>query len=243
MAATFVSERILPTRFPSGVGNVAKRDTFGMLGIPDPVRYHNYTNDFERFGATEWTVTLIGTGTAALANADGGELLLTTTAGAADSVFLQKVGEGFAAVANQPMFFKARFKMSDANTCALAIGLQVTNAAFLNPTDGIYFVKQSGSTALTGVVRKDAAAGSTATGTLATIVNNTYFTIGWYYDGKSEVQFFVNDIQVGTLAGTAAFLPDTTVTPTFGITNGAAAVKTMNIDYISAIKYRGSARP
>jgi hypothetical protein len=93
------------------------------------------------------------------------------------------------------------------------------------------------------VVRKDAAAGSTSAPNIATIAPNTYYTLGWFYDGKSEVQFFVNDIQVATLAGTAAFLPDTILTPTFGITNGAAAVKTLNLDFFTASKFRGTARP
>jgi len=244
MAATGVQERVAPTRFPSGIGNVAKRDAYGQLGMPDPTRYHNYMDDFDRYLASEWTVTTVGTTpTAALTNADGGEILLTTTAGATDSIFLDKVGEGFLMEAGKPAFFKSRFKMSDANTCNLVVGLQVTDSTPLDVTDGIYFLKSTGSTALQAIVRKDATTGSNSIASVATIANATYYTVGWYYDGKSEVQFFVNDIQVGTLSGTSAYLPDTTLTPSFGIQNGAAAIKTANFDYISAIKYRGTARP
>jgi hypothetical protein len=252
MAATYISERINPSRFPNGVGNVARRDTFGMLGQPDHMRYHAYENDFDRYGATEWTVTLVGTGTAALTNADGGELLVSTTAGATDSVQLQKLGESFLMEPGKPAFFKCRLKMSDTNLCALAIGLQVTTAAPLNPTQGVYFVKASGSTNLTGVVRQNAGALSLSTGTLASLVNATYYTLGFVYDGKTEVQFYVNDIQAGSLPGTpnatgvasiVPFLPNTTLAPCFAIVNGAAATKTLNLDYISALKFRGTARP
>lgn len=244
MAATGVQERVAPSRFPNGVGNVAMRDAYGMLGMPDPTRYHNYMEDFDRYVAAEWTVTTVGTTpTAALANADGGELLLTTTAGATDSIFLQTKVESFLMEAGKPAWFKTRFKMSDANTCNLVVGLQVTDTTPLDVTDGIYFLKATGSTALQAIVRKDATTGSTSLSSIATIANATYYTLAWFYDPRAqEVSFYVNDGKVGTLSATSAYLPDTTLKPSFGIQNGEAVAKTANFDFIHAAKYRGSAR-
>lgn len=243
MAATGVIERLMPSRFPNGMGNVASRDNFGMLGEPDPTRYHNYMNDFDRYSAGEWTVTTVGTTpTAALTNADGGRLLLTTTGASGDGIFLQKVGESFSMETGKPTWFKTRFQVSDASLTTFAVGLQVTDTTPLDVTDGIYFLKASGSTALQAMVRKNATTGSISNTNIGTLVSATDIVLGWYYDGKAEVSFFINDAKVATLDGTSAYLPDTTLTPSFGIQTGTAAVRTASYDYIAAIKYRGSAR-
>jgi len=69
------------SRFPFGITNTIKTETLGMFGIPDPTKFHTFFDDFDRYVAGDWTLTSIGTtGTAALADGDGGLLLLTDTA-------------------------------------------------------------------------------------------------------------------------------------------------------------------
>lgn len=233
-----------PTRFPSGVGDNVSRDNFGRFGQPDRIRWHSYENDFDTYGAGIWTVTTVGTTpTAALANADGGRLLLTTTGTSGDGIFLQKIGEGFLMEAGKPAGFKCKLQVSDASLSTFAVGLQVTDTTPLDVTDGIYFLSASGSTAIQAIVRKNATTGSVTNANIGTLVSATDITLGWWYDGKTEVQFFVNDTLVTTLDGTATYLPDTTLTPSFGIQTGAAAIKTASYDFIYAVKYRGSSRP
>jgi hypothetical protein len=226
-----------PTRFPSGVTNAEPGSSTGMYGVPDPSIWHSYFTDFDLYVAADWTVTETGDGTQALTDGDGGLLLLTNAAADDDAGFLQKVGESFLMEAGKPALFKARFKVSDATQSELVIGLQVTDTTPLDATDGIYFIKADGSTTLTAVCRKNATTGSTSA-TATTLVADTFVVVGWYYDGKSSVQVFVNNVLVTTLDGTSTYLPDTELTVSFGLVNGEAVAKTMTLDYILAAKRR-----
>ena len=70
-----------PTRFPKGVTNVTKEDPMGMLGMPDPTKFHTYMEDFDIYNATDFTITTTeagsGSATEALADEDGGVLVIT----------------------------------------------------------------------------------------------------------------------------------------------------------------------
>jgi len=229
-----------PTRFPNGVTNVAKNNPLGQYGSLDPMKWHEYYNDFDHYVAANWTVTVVGTGTAAIANGDGGILVLTNSAADNDSIQLQKVGESFALTAGKRAVFKARFKISDATQSDLVIGLCVTDTTLMGATagagvtDGIFFSKDDGVATLDVQCQKDATTGQTRAAAIATLANDTYVTVAWAYDGKSEVAYFVNDVQLGTLNGSSSFLPDTTLTPSFGVMNGEAVAKTMTLDYFFA---------
>lgn len=226
-----------PTRFPVGVTNSASGTNTGMYGLPDPSSWHQYFDDFDTYTAGQWTITAVGAGTTALTDIDGGAILLTNAAADDDSRFHQKVGESFLMTAGKPAIFKARFKVSDATQSDLVIGLQVTDTTPLDATDGIYFIKADGSTSLSAVCRKNATTGSTSL-TAATLANDTFVTVGWYYDGKASVAVFVDDAQVGTLDGSSTYLPDTELTVSFGIQNGEAVAKTMTVDFILASESR-----
>ena len=62
------------TRYPNGVTNVAANSILGAYGAPDPTRFHEFFDDFDRFVAADWTITKTGTGTTALFAEDGGVL-------------------------------------------------------------------------------------------------------------------------------------------------------------------------
>jgi hypothetical protein len=229
-----------PTRFTRGVTTAAKTNPLGMYGMPAPMDWHEYFNDFDHYTAAQWTVTTVGTGTVALTNVDGGALLITNSAADNDSVQLQKVGESFALTAGKRAIFKARFKVSDATQSDLVMGLCVTDTTLMGATagagvtDGIFFSKDDGVATLDVQCQKDATTGQTRAAAVATLANDTFVTVAWAYDGKSEVAYYVNDVQLGTLAGTSAYLPDTTLTVSFGLMNGEAVAKTMTLDYIFA---------
>ena len=224
----------MPTRFPSGVTTVHVQNPLGQYGAPDPTQYHTYFNDFDSYTAANWTITSVGAATQALTNADGGVLLLTNAAADDNSTFLDKVGESFLLTAGKKAFFKTRFKISDATQSDFVIGLQVTDTTPLDVTDGVYFRSDDGDAFLDFVVRKDATTGSETATAIATLVSDTYLTVAWYYNGKDAVAYYVNDVQLGTLDGSSAFLPDTTLTVSFGVQNGEAVAKTMSVDYVFA---------
>ena len=166
--------------------------------------------------------------------------MLTNSAADNDLNALQKVGESFKFEAGKKLFFKARFAVSDATESDFVIGLQITDTTPLAVTDGVYFRKHDGDANLDFVVIKDSTA-STATA-ITTVANNTYLTVGFYYNGVDEVVYAAsinnnNPTILGKLA-TTNLCDDEELTISFGIQNGEAVAKTMSIDYIFVSKER-----
>ena len=227
------------TRFPNGVTNVGEQSLFAELGQPAATLYHTYFEDFDYYTAADWTVTETQAGaTQALTDGDGGLLLITNTAADNDLVSLQKVGESFRFASGKPLFFEARFKVSDATDSDVVMGLQVTDTTPLDVTDGIYFIKADGSTSANLVCRKNATTGSNVASAVATLADDTFVTLGWYYDGQGTLAYSVNGTVTGSMSASSSYLPDTDLTVSFAIQNGAAAAKTMTVDYIYAAKQR-----
>lgn len=229
------------TNFTKGVNNITAQNILGQLKELDPTQLHTYFNDFDSYISGNWTVTETQAGaTQALTDADGGVLLLTNSAADDDLNALQKVGESFRFESGKKLFFKARFKVSDATQSDFVMGLQITDTTPLAVTDGVYFRKDDGDANLDFVVVKDSTA-STATA-ITTVANDTYITVGFYYNGSDEVVYAAstnsnNPTIRGKLATTN--LPnDEDLTISFAIQNGEAVAKTMSIDYIFAAKER-----
>lgn len=227
------------TRFPYGVTNVGETNLFADMVQNDPTLFHQYFNDFDTYTAGDWVVTETDSGaTQALTAGDGGLLLITNTAADNDLVALQKTPAAFTFTAGKKTFFRCRFKVSDATQSDLVFGLQVIDTTPLDVTDGIYFLKADGSTAVSVVCRKNASTGSTSASSIATLADDTFITLGFYYDGESKVAYEVNGSVVGSLDASSSYLPDTTCTVSFALQNGEAVAKTMTVDYVYVAKER-----
>lgn len=226
---------LLVTRFPNGVTNVGEDSPFADLAMPAPTRFHTYFEDFDYYVAANWTVTETDAGaTQALTDGDGGLLLITNTAADDDLVSLQKVGESFRFASGKKLFFEARFKVSDATQSDVVIGLQITDTTPLDVTDGVFFIKADGAATVSLRVEKNNTATAT---TVATLADDTFVRLGFYYDGASSIQYFVNGVLGGTSVTTN--LPDDEdLTPTIAIQNGEAVAKTMTVDYVFVAKER-----
>lgn len=228
----------LNTRFPNGVTNSSDIAFFADMGQLDPTKFHTYFDDFDYFTAGDWTITTTeagaGDATEALTDGDGGLLLITNDAADDDNDFLQKKGESFKFVAGKRLWFKTRFKVSDATQSDVVIGLQITDTTPLAVTDGVYFLKADGSTTVNCLVTKNSTSTTTAAATLA---SNTFITLGFYYDGASTIQIWADDLVVATSV-TTNLVDDEELTISFGIQNGEAVAKTLTIDYILAVKER-----
>lgn len=227
-----------PVRFPFGISTGKKNTTFGEYPNPSPRVFHEDFDDFDRFAAAEWTITRTGTTpTEALTDEAFGVLLLTTVASASSATHLQKVGASFLPTSGKGLWFSTRFKVSDATDSTFAYGLQVTDTTPLDVTDGIYFLKAAASTSVDLICRKNATTGSTSKTAVATMANDTYIELGYYYDGKSNINIFVNNVNVYDLnLGTSPtdYLPDTVLRISFGLQNGASTARTANVDYLFA---------
>ena len=230
---------ITNTRFPYGLTNVSEVDLFADMVQPDPTLFHTYFNDFDTYVAGDWTVTETdAAATQALTAGDGGLLLITNTAADNDLVALQKNPAAFTFTAGKKTFFRCRFKVSDATQSDLVFGLQVVDATPLDVTDGIYFLKADGAATVDFICRKNASTGSITASAVATMVDDTFIELGFYYDGQSKVAYEVNGSVLGSLDASSTYLPDTTCTVSFALQNGEAVAKTMTVDYVYVAKER-----
>lgn len=227
-----------PSRFPSGVSTATPQDMMGMFGMPDPTKWHAYFDDFDTYVAGDWTITNASAGTIALTDIDGGAILVTNGASDDNFVGMNKKGEGFLMESGKRAFFKCRFKVSDATQSDVVIGLQITDATPLDVTDGIYFLKADDAATYTLVCRKDATTGSNTSAAIASLADNTFVTLGWYYDGAGSIKYYVNDVHNGTLDASSTYLPDTELTVSFALQNGSAGAKNMTVDFLFAAKER-----
>lgn len=196
--------------------------------------YHRYENDFDSYTAGHWTVTVVGTGTAAIVDGVGGVLALATTNSLNDAVYLQKVGCSFQPGLGKSMYFESKFKISDATLPELVMGMQVTDTTPLAFTDGIVFQKAANSKLLDFHCKASSTSSDLAG--IATLADDTYVTCGFYYDGVNRVLVFVNNAMVGYVDLTN--VPAVPLTPSFGVKNGAAAAKTLSVDYVKVARER-----
>lgn len=225
------------TRFPNGISTRKSNDPFGAYTHPDQTDEHRLIDDFNTYTSGNWTITVVGTSTPALVAGDGGLLGITTSATSADSTFLQKTVEGYSMETGKPAWFSCRFKVSTLAT-TVVFGLQVTDTTPLDVTDGIYFLSTTATGAITGIVRKNATTGS-ASQACGTLVADTYVELAWYWDGKDTVAFYKDRVQQSSVTGVAAsYLPDTTMTPSFGVRTDSANARTMTVDYYYVSKSR-----
>ena len=237
-----------PVRFPYGVTNAAKAGPLGMYGLPDPASWHTYFNDFDEYVVTtRWTETKTGAGTVAVTDADGGVLLITNASADNDAVFVQKLGESFLPTSGKRLIGKARFKISDATESECYFGLMVTDTdpfsstAGDGVTDGIFFMKEDGSTDVGFYVQKDATTGQLTTSAIATLVSDTWTELAFAFDGKRYITLWKDGVQVANVDLTttlATYLPDTELTVSYGLKNGEAVAKTLSIDYLFVAQER-----
>lgn len=228
-----------PTHFTNGVSNTAVGDPLYRFGMLDPTKWHVWFDDFDKYTAGDWTITTAETGsgdaTEAVADADGGILVVTNDDADNDHDFFNYASETFKVVSGKKMFFKARFKVSDATQSDFVIGLQDTDTSPLDTSHGIFFQKDDGDANLDFHVEKDDTA--TSATAVATVADDTYLTVAWYYNGDDAVEYYVNDVKLGTSATTNA-PDDEEMTISFGIQNGTDAAKVMSVDYIFVAKER-----
>src|SRR5688572_27674968 len=163
------------THFTNGVSNRSVGHPMYEMGQLDPTRHITYFNDFFEYVVGDWTLTTVeagaGSATEALAQGQGGLLLITNDAADDDSDFFNLLGEPFKFVAGKQTWFASRWKTSDATQSDIVMGLQITDTTPLDVTDGTFFLKADGSTTVNLLVEKNNTATTTAAGTLA---NDTY---------------------------------------------------------------------
>ena len=242
------------TPFPNGVTNAKLEGTMAAAGTPDPTFSHLVYDDFDVFNTTNWTTTAVGAGTTAVtAGADGGQVLLTTTTGASDSLFVQKPITTFKLNAGKALFFKFAGTLSDVINDVFLAGLCNSSTTFAGVTDGIYIQKPSGAAQLNLVINVGGTPVTVPFPAAAIPVAATYFEVGFmvdwlgnvagYFNPLTGTQIILNALASGVTRGRAcqALTPALTtvgLAPTFGLQNSTGAARTLSADFIVASNER-----
>jgi len=238
------------TRFSGGIGTVADNNILADLPFPDPTKYHVFFDDFDGWVAAadgavnQWTVTAASTGTAAASNIDGGNLLLTAANTDEDLIQVQRTATTFLPAAGKKLFFKARFKVLTTAATDFLIGLSVTDtslisASAIGTTEGIAFFKAAAATSMTFYNRLDGSTGSTSATITGPLADDTYATVGFFYDGVSKVSYMFNDVILGSVSGSSTYLPNTILTPSIALAaEGTGGAQTAHVDYIFVAQER-----
>ena len=234
------------THFPRGLTTAAAGSTLGEYGAPDPTKWHTFFDDFDKYTAGDWVIQTTeaggGSATEALADVDGGVLLITNDVADNDNDFFQWAGgagattETFKFEVGKRLIFKMRFAVNEVLQSDVVLGLQITDTTPLAVSDGVYFLKSDGAATTDFIVAKGSTL--TTTSSVATLVNDTYVVLGFAYDGVDNIDIFVDDVRVGSSVTTN--LPDDEeLTISFGIQQGEATnAKTLSVDYIFVAKER-----
>jgi hypothetical protein len=260
-----VKEKIMPTRFPSGVSTAQRGTALFNLGMPDPTKFITCFEDFcgiNSFPITAsglaaasnetWTFTVTeggaGDASSAVADINGGGVLLTTDAGDNDTIFVQHRTESYLLAAGKRAFFKIRFALTDANANVASIaqaewyaGLMVRDTDPLSSTagdgvtDGVFFMSEDGTQNIYLHCQKNATTGQLSTLLTDTLTVATQTEFAFYFDGKRYIHVYKDGVETKKIDLTstlATYLPDTELTVSFGVKTGEAEAKLMTIDYI-----------
>lgn len=225
------------TRFDDGVTNRGVGHIFGAsMKQMDPTRFHTFFEDFDYFTAADWVVTSVGSATQALADGDGGLLLITNGAVDDNSSFFNKVGESFLFELGKPLYFAARIALSDVLQSDAVLGLQITDTTPLDVTDGVFFLKSDADAGVDLIIEKDGV--QTVISDVATLVDDTFIELSFVWDGIDSIWAGVDGTAVQRVAVGTTLPDDEIMTISFGVQNGEAVAKTMTVDYIYVAKER-----
>lgn len=227
-----------PVRYPGGINNALRgadpRGIYRNLPTLVPHRVAEYFNDFYDYAAGDFTITQTG-GTAALVDGDGGQIALVASTGGTDSIFLQHPKLSWYPEAGKQMWFSTRLKMDAVTTGNMIIGLVAQDTTPLTNTDGIYFTKPTAGTGAIDFIVRGSSTSTTASA-VTTLAANTFTRLGFYYNGKDGVEYFVDGLKIGTSAITT--LPSAGLTLTLGVAATSVVARTLTLDYTYVSKER-----
>ncbi len=238
---------VTPLRLVNGFTNVDANDPFGQFIEGSPALLHGYFNDFYVYDATDWVLTTQETGSATEVIADdevGGVLTITNGTADTDHDNFQLSNDGgtddsevFSFAVGKKAWFDTRFKSNDGDKVTIHIGIHIVNTdpVATAPTDGIYFKTTTATGDISLIVRKNAV--QTAAAGLATLGDDTFVRLSYYWDGVDTIFGFVDGVEATSLS--SGNLPDDDyMALSFGVENGEGVANTLEIDYIGAFMQR-----
>ena len=165
-----------------------------------------------------------------LASSLGGGWVFTSAAADNDGIQLQCNSEWAYFGGPYPAYFGARFKIGDVDNCDVVMGYAITDTSIATAvSDAIYFRVVDNDAALTFVIENTNAETIVE---IADLVDNTYVTVEFYYDGDTTVTYYVDNVEIGTFETTAANMPDDEhLAPAIAMLTGAGGATTMTVQW------------
>ena len=239
------------SRSPGGLTNAAPWQTMADAGILDPTWAFSSLDDFDKYAAGDWTITKVGTGTVAETAYAGGAILLTNTAGATDSIYMQHPVGQHKLLVGKEHFFKFRGKLDDATNTKFQCGLINIDTTPLATADGLYFYKADAQTGFVLTSMIGSVATSVALPASCVAANGVEFELGFHVDANGDVFAFFNpttgpnapaadgSVGVGYCAKlTQPGLTQVLLSNSFGLTNASAVAHTLTVDYSGGVSHR-----
>jgi len=192
----------------------------GMMGQLDPTKFHTYFDDFDTYHAADWSLAGAGTPTVSLVDGVGGLLQKNTSAGISDQNLTELLEPSIAVTLGKKAFYKVKLKLSTINAL-IDIGIRQLNS-------DIRFQ----SLAADGLVRfRLKNVGDTLdSGFFGQIVDDTYFTLSWAYDGRDTIAYYFDEEHVGTAESSR--IPTVPLKVRMQVVNTIAQAEAMTIDYV-----------
>lgn len=211
--------------------------------INDTTRFHELSNDFDRYQANDWVVTVVGTGTAAMVAGDGGRLALTTSGASGDNVCLQWAGgsggvmPGFVFDSTKDLVIKAQFQVDDATLANWTFGLYIADTTPIAslPTEGFYMSKPAASTTISGNMIIGGTATQIAGGTMVAAAMQQLTMV--YIASVGTWATFQNDVLIAR-STVLTNKPTAALAPGIAVQAGSAVIRTMTLDYLLVAKER-----
>ena len=220
-----------------------KRANSDQESMWDGYKFGNYSDfaeirdDFFDYLVGQWVQTLVGSSTATIADAVGGQLALLTGATEDDAITIQRgtinaaTGEAFLPAAGKTLWFECRAKISDATQSDFIFGFVIADTTPISNTAGIYFRKDDGDTNID--FESNSTTASTATN-IATC-DTSFHTYGFKVNGTSSIDYWFDGVKKGSITSQ---IPTTEMKLTFQVLTGEGAAKTLTIDYFRAVQER-----
>jgi len=225
--------------YSPAVGASMWEDCPVLAALQDPALAHRYFNDFYDYTAADWTITTTETGggsaTEALSDAAGGVLLITNDDADNESDEFQKDGEAFQLVVGKPLWFEARMRVSEATEVDFLVGLCITDTTLIDGlSDGVYFLKDDGDTAIDYHCEKDS---GDSTGNTGVNLSTAYRKYGIHFNGAGQVDYWLDGVRVASVTG-ANVPDDELLSISFAIQNGDGNARNLSVDYIKCFQVR-----
>lgn len=232
----------LITRLPNGITDNTSTDILNSFGQLDPTKYHIFFDDFDVRTLTDgtiaqWTDTL-NSGTVAVAAANNGTIVLTAANTDEALTQTQATTASWLPSVSKKFWMKSRFKVSSASLADVFVGLAVIDTTLiatsaLGMTDAIGFFKAATDSTWTAAVRKDASTGATSLTSLGAVTDDTFLTVGMYYDGAGTMYTMVDNVVNGSFAVSSTYWPDAQMSPSLAIAQeGTGGANLLTVDYL-----------